>query len=340
MRSRFSNSLRLERVKRRRPNTRSAELTAKLELLRGRIRRSSPAYASLTEPATLNLSEIRTKVLEPGTTLLEFSLSDVANSYVFEVTTDSLRSFKLPSRSDIDAAARRVRETLLAREKKQLGLSKADKDLTIAIADLSKMVLGPLGRIHAGKRLLIVTDGILDFVPFAMLPDQGTNFPLIASYEIVRIPSGSTLATMREITTSRHHDLRREIAILADPVFSAQDERLAVKFRSKVPVVSESLTRSIAETGMTLPRLAFSYGEAISIGKARPPAATVLKTGVDANRDFVASGAIGDYRIVHFATHGLLNTKEPAALRHRAVSRRQAGQAAGWIPAAARHLQP
>ena len=140
------------------------QLTAELELLRGRIRKSSPAYASLTEPASLNLSEIQTKVLEPGTTLLEISLSDAATSYAWEVTSETLRGVKLPSRTDIEAAARRLRKSISAGEtpknespSQRAARLRVANDFTDANSALSRMVLGPLGGVRAGHRLLIVT---------------------------------------------------------------------------------------------------------------------------------------------------------------------------------------
>ena len=299
---------------------RTGELTAELALLRDKIRKSSPAYASLTEPVTLTLPEIRSKVLEPGTSLLEFSLSDFADSYVWEVTTDSLRSAKLPPRATVEAAARRVRESLLQREQskpetsaqKQARLDKSDKALAIASAALGKMLLGPLGGIRAGQRLLIVTDGVLDFIPFNMLPEPQSGVPLIMAHEIVRLPSASALALIRERTAARRTTPQREIVILADPVFSPDDERLPTALHSVNTVRPEDLNRFLNESGFSFPRLSFSSGEARAIANVSTKEKAVVKLGVDANRNFATSSELENFRIVHFATHGLLNTEIPS----------------------------
>ncbi len=294
------------------------QLTAQLELLRGTIRKSSPAYASLTEPASLTLSEIRTKILEPGTTLLEISLSDVASSYLWEVTTETLRGVKLPPRTDIEAAARRLRKSISAGEtpknespSQRAARLRVANDFNDANSALSRMVLGPLGGVRAGQHLVIVTDGILDVVPFTSLLDPKTGLPLIASHEIVKIPSASALVVLREGVASRNTKARN-IAILADPVFDAHDERLAASLQSRTPVTTGALSRSITETGLTIPRLVFSVQESKSIVDAAPRGSTVVKRDFEANRDFVSNGSLSGFRIVHFATHGLVDIENPA----------------------------
>jgi CHAT domain-containing protein len=250
--------------------------------------------------------------------LLEISLSDAANSYAWEVTTETLRGVKLPSRTEIEAAARRLLKSITAREipRNENPSQKAARlrlvnDFAGANSALSQMVLEPLGGIRPGQRLLIVTDGLLDLVPFTSLLDPKTGFPLIAYHEVVRIPSASALAVLREGIAARKTKTR-DIAILADPVFDAHDERFAASLQPQTPVVVGALSRSITETGLTIPRLVYSQAEAKSIVEAAPRGSTFVKKGFEANRDFVANGSLAGFRIVHFATHGLVDMERPA----------------------------
>jgi CHAT domain-containing protein len=58
-------------------------------------------------------------------------------------------------------------------------------------------------------------------------------------------------------------------------------------------------------------RLVFSDEEADFITGLAPRNSTLKATGFEASRQLVASGELGRYRIVHFATHGLINSEHP-----------------------------
>src|SRR5207237_4937775 len=93
------------------------------------------------------------------------------------------------------------------------------------------------------KRLVIVADGALQYLPFGALPSPtsklqgsksgngkqitGDGQPLIADYEIVSLPSASTLAVLRRETANRARPTK-SVAVLADPVFEETDERVHV----------------------------------------------------------------------------------------------------------------
>jgi len=77
------------------------------------IRKNSPQYSALTQPKPLGLKEIQQQ-LDPNTLLLEYALGE-ARSYLFAVTPDSLKTFELPKREQIEKLAREVSESLVAR---------------------------------------------------------------------------------------------------------------------------------------------------------------------------------------------------------------------------------
>ena len=59
-----------------------------------------------------------------------------------------------------------------------------------------------------------------------------------------------------------------------------------------------------------------------------------------ANRATVLKGDLSQYRYVHFATHGLLDSERPGLSSLVLSMVDAAGQAAGRLPARQRHLQP
>jgi CHAT domain-containing protein len=148
---------------------------------------------------------------------------------------------------------------------------------------------------------------------------------LIAKNEVVSIPSASVLSIIRREMAGRQR-AAKSVAVLADPVFEESDPRLASAKNGTpsgktlaAPVADaelSELTRSIrtmnfsdARDGFT--RLAFSRQEAESIIALTPKGSGLKATDFSASRDLVISQQLSQYRILHFATHGLLNSERP-----------------------------
>src|SRR5262249_29146506 len=141
------------------------------------IRRTSPRYAAFTQPQPLSVKEIQQQVLDPETLLLEYSLGE-GRSFLWAVTPASITSYVLPSRAEIEAAARRVYDVLTARNRHLPGetpdqwltrVTRAGVEYSKAAATLSRIVLGPVAGQLGKKRLMIVSDGALQYIPFGVL---------------------------------------------------------------------------------------------------------------------------------------------------------------------------
>jgi len=305
-------------------------LMSQYQQARTLIKANSPRYAALTQPHVLSLKEIQQSVLDPDTSLLEYSLGD-ERSYLWLVTQSSILSYELPKRSDIEAAARRVYELLTARQQaadrtvaeRFKRVAKADAEFQMASMALSKMLLGPVSPHLRTKRLLIVADGALQFVPFAALPvSKGVKNapPLIFEHEIVSLPSASVLAVLRSDTAGREH-ASKAIAVLADPVFDREDHRVRLREESKQPALKKSLgttdlERAMRDVGLldsrgNLSRLPFSRKEAEAILAAAPEGQAFKGLDFKASKAILESPEMSQYGIVHFATHALLNSKHP-----------------------------
>ena len=323
-----------------------ASITTEYDELGAQIRARSPRYAALTQPQTLTLTEIQQQVLDPDTLLLEYSLGDDA-SYLFVVSQTSINSYQLTKRAEIEEAARRVRELLTAPQpqpgdteaKYQARIKEAREGYWTQAAALSRMLLGPVASKLGRKRLAIVADGALHYIPFAVLPapspgnDGGRNSgpepqPLFVEHEIVSLPSASTLATLRRETAGRK-PAEKSLAVLADPVFMDDDTRVSrdvSKAGAKVktrPAGSDEtdigflqMKRSGWETGVIgaesgFGRLLSTRREAAAISALVPERERMQALDFEASRTTALRPELGEYRIVHFATHGLLNNIHP-----------------------------
>jgi CHAT domain-containing protein/Tfp pilus assembly protein PilF len=295
------------------------------EQIEAQIRQTSPRYAALTEPAPLTLKEIQSDALDEETLLLEYALGE-EKSFLWAVTPASIRSFELPKRAEIEPVARRMYELLIARnqnlpnetpERRRRRLEQAEAEYPKTSATLSQMLLGPVASELGNKRLLIVSDGILQYVPFAALPSPAApdSRPLVVDSEIVSLPSVSVLGVLRRESAGRK-PAGKTLAVLADPVFSKDDPRVQSSGKSRAAVEETSPVgdekRSARESGLAdLVRLRFSRMEADEIARLAADKMKLEAIDFSANRALATSAEIGQYRIVHFATHGLINNLRP-----------------------------
>jgi CHAT domain-containing protein len=263
------------------------------------IRVRSPRYASLVEPQSSGLDDVQ-RDLDADTVLLEYTLGD-ERSYVWVAGHDSLSGHELPSRARIEALARRVYDAL--------GQPQAP-ELRDAMAELSRAVVEPVAARIAGKRLAIVTEGTLQYIPFAALVDGGGR-PLIDSHEIVSLPSASTLRALRRDAPSPRVT-SRSVFVVADPVFDTHDPRVKGGAAQPRRTSTDALERSARDSGVAgLERLWFTRREADVIASLVPGDGGRKLLDFDASLERVSGADLTSYGIVHFATHGLLNNKHP-----------------------------
>jgi len=306
-------------------------LTTELQNAQAQIRATSPGYAALVQPSPLSLGAIQ-RQLDPDTVLLEYSLGN-ERSFLWAVTQTTLSSFELPKRAEIESKARAVYNLLTARHRREKGelpgawqkrVAEAEARYAEDSAELSRMLLGPVARRLGGKRLLIVADGALLYLPFAALPlpkAGGKGAPLIIEHEVVNLPSASTIAVLRRELGGRKA-APLTVAALGDPVFSPDDPRVssAREWRessaSDSSIVTDDIARALRdvdapETAVNLSPLPFTRREATSIIKLIPQRQGLLALGFDANKATATSPDLSQYRIVHFATHGLIDSLRP-----------------------------
>lgn len=282
------------------------------------LRANSPGYAALTEPPRMSISQVQ-QLLDANTVLLEYSLGEEV-SHLWAVTKTSLAVYDLPRRTDIETAAYRVHDlmTLQNRPEAEPNTHRGEQECQKALEQLSRMILGPIAHLLKQKRLVVVADGALQYVPFSALPTASRDTkptPLMVNHEIVTLPSLSVLAEIRRNALGRQQPAGL-VAVLADPVFDLNDERVITAKRSNTPKptpASISLTRSEVDLGLrkALPRLIYTREEADAVMKTIPPGKGLKATDFQANRSLATNSLLAKYRVVHFATHGFLNNRHP-----------------------------
>ncbi|HKS26552.1 MAG TPA: CHAT domain-containing protein [Pyrinomonadaceae bacterium] len=336
----------------------NAELEAELDKLQteydsieNQIRAASPRYASLTQPAPLTLADVQSQVLDDKTVLLEYSLG-APSSYLWAVTQGGVSLYKLPARASVDQQAIDLRAQLVpaklrtrlvgadvaSGQTRGLGLSTAPADNAAVTAfsnasnALYKTAVEPAAKDIGDKRILVVADGSLNYVPFEALVSAsgGADYSalpyLVKTNEIIYAPSASVISVIRKQSKPA---AGKGMLLVADPVFNSSDPR--AKGAAAAPATSgdtrglglSSAIKDVAgETpaasgaagaGLPLARLMGTRMEAEQIGQIVKTSGGTADTWLDlnANEANVSTRDLKNYRVVHIATHGLLNAERP-----------------------------
>jgi CHAT domain-containing protein/tetratricopeptide (TPR) repeat protein len=313
--------------------------------IENQIRTASPRYAALTGAQPQSLAEVQQKVLDDGTVLLEYSLGN-DSSYLFAVGRSSISLFKLPPRSNLDKLATDFRAQLIppklqrrivgidvaADQQRGLGLVEGPAENLGAFMNASNglylAAVAPAASPLGEKRLLVVADGALNYVPFEALikttdgADYASLSYLIKTNEIVYAPSASVVAAIRQ---QGNKVAGKNLLVVADPVFNTDDPRLkgnsAVQSGGEARGLGLGLESAINDVtdspapagGLRLARLIGTRTEAEEIGKIAKAGGvqTDLWMDLNASEENVGSRDMTSYRVIHIATHGLLDAQRP-----------------------------
>ncbi|WYL98014.2 MAG: CHAT domain-containing tetratricopeptide repeat protein [Gloeotrichia echinulata IR180] len=285
------------------------DLLAQYRELQTQIRTSSPKYAALKYPQPLDLAQIQQQ-LDPDTMLLQYSLGK-ERSYLWAVTPNSLDTYELPPQAEIEKITNDFRQSLVT-------VTGSNQQAKIA-KQLSQIILAPVANKLGKKRLVIVADGALQTIPFAALTDPTSPEsyqPLLVNHEIVNLPSSSTIAIIRQETKGRK-PAPKALAILADPIFSADDSRVTGKpdkddSNSEFDPQRSALSRSVKNLNRNgWDRLPGTREEAKAILQLLSPQDSLQVFDFDANYDWVTNPQLSQYRVIHLATHGFADGINP-----------------------------
>lgn len=300
---------------------------------RGEIAQRFPAYADLVSPKRPSVAEIKTSLAE-GEAMLSFYFGQY-HSFVWAVPKDGAVAFAKIDATDGDIAhyVSRLREALEPQVEIISDIPAFDLKLGYKLYTL---LLKPVeSGWKQAKDLIVVTNGALGLFPLSLLPtapaavrpDDGPlfsnykNVPWLArSHAVTMVPSTTALRTLRQLPPGKVD--RGELVAFGDPYFNREQEADAEKGGSMVEVADlGSVTRGVplkrrnspklddvdrAELGM-LPRLPDTADELKSMALAlRSDPSRVLNLGKDAAENVVKGMNLSGFKIVAFATHGLV----------------------------------
>ncbi len=317
------------------------KLRADRKAARLEINRRFPSYAELIDPKPPSVGDIKA-TLRPGEALISFYFGQNA-SFVWAVPKDGPVAFaSVPATAiELEAKVRRLRQAL---EPQITMVSEIPPfDLTLGY-ELYAMLLKPIEAAwQPAKSLIVVTNGALGELPLGLLPTASAqvdmqakpqfagyrNVPWLArTHAITVIPSGSALLTLRRLPP--RSPKRDKLIGFGDPYFSEQEaaEAEAPEPAEAALVVAaaqasgaDAVTRGAplkrrasphtenvdtAQLAM-LPRLPDTRLELTAMAEALgADPAKVLYLGKAANEENVETVDLSRFRVVAFATHGLV----------------------------------
>ena len=263
------------------------EASHALDEVRGRVRNANPRYADLIQPVVPAVEVIQKTLLDDDVGVLEYWLGS-RESYVWILTRHSFRAVRLPPRAEIERLGRDLGVLLRtgpgdaqARGFEALAAADARRGAALrgAADRLARVVVGPDVIRGLPHKLAIVADGVLQSLPFGLLPTADGR-SLDTTYDVTYLPSITTLQWLRR--SGRMDARSASLAVFGAPTLEA-----------------------------SLSPLSYSRVEADTIAGLVPKERVWLAVGSEASRASALAADWGRFRVVHFAAHAVVDAGRP-----------------------------
>ncbi|GLS46954.1 hypothetical protein GCM10007884_49540 [Methylobacterium brachythecii] len=294
------------------------------------LRREFPRYAELTRPRPITVADAQ-RLLDPDEAMVVL-LTGTPDSFVFAITREGVSWRKLPL--DAEAISEKVaafRRGLDLVEFQRSGSDPAARfDLGRAHA-LYETLLGPVAGTIAGKHgLVFVPTGALTALPFHLLVTEAPAIPerqaprmtdyrdaawLIRGHAVSVLPSVNSLDALR--ATPRGASAPSTMIGFGDPVFSRADAPPMVASARGGGEAPRATRAGYSDfwrgagidrerLSQALPQLPETADELNAISHRLKVSASDVFLGEQATERAVKQAPLSNYRIVYFATHGLV----------------------------------
>ncbi len=297
------------------------QLNNELEDIKAQLKQNSPIYSAIKNPAPFDVGAFQRDVLDEKSVLLEFSFG-ADESYLWLVGKNFVESYILPPREQLESRIEKLRKLIDSRgrlkdeaiEDYQTRIAAAESEYERESQIFSRELLGQVAGQIEGKRLIIVPDGKLHYFPIAALPFPGStdNTPILLTNETIYEPSAATLALLTQNGRTASA-ATKNLLVFSDPIFSVEDSRISAAETKSLPETSSLQTENFrfAESLTSLVRLNASRTESDSIIEIVGASDSTALNGAEATRESALNASVADYKIVHFATHGIIDEERP-----------------------------
>jgi len=274
-----------------------------------KIRQQNPRYAGLQYPEPINLADAQ-KLIDKDTVLMEYFVGK-KSSFCFVITSDGSKAFSVPAEKQLNENIRLITDAIQKPDPVLETTSGTYGQYATTARSLYKKLLAPAGAaLQAKRRIIIAPDGMLGYLPFESLLTADGDFKQIdfsklsylgSNYEIQYVPSISVLAAIEQYRQPADENNRKQLIAFADPLSQPEVSKNN----------SPELDRTVRDWSSSIKELPYSRTEVEEISKLYPKGSTTLLIGKDATEVNAKKMDLQDYRIVHFASHGLIDEEHP-----------------------------
>ncbi|MFZ2509163.1 MAG: CHAT domain-containing tetratricopeptide repeat protein [Steroidobacteraceae bacterium] len=272
-----------------------ALLRAEATLLESRLAKSQASPGGSKAPDADALIDAAPRIQQ----LAEYFLGN-EHSWLFEIRDGVVTVHNLPDHGEIESLARQLHVAWRSP-------AKAKGNRAAISHQLAASIFGPLTKPIPGETLLVIPDGALHLVPMALLARQ--TWPEMQPGSAIVIPS---LSATRAVPHGQDSTAGKSLAVVADPIYAPSDSRIRLALRQPAATGAAPVTRSTRDLNslQRLPATAVEASDLLAL--MSKPSETLALIGPDASRERVTSAHLDQYRIVHFATHALADSQDPA----------------------------
>ncbi|MBK7705247.1 MAG: CHAT domain-containing protein [Acidobacteria bacterium] len=283
-------------------------LQAELDELNSQLKRSNPMLGKIKDPRNFDLATFQEQVTDDETIVLEFFLG-AQESFLWTIRKGDVEVTVLPPRARIEERVDRLRDAVAARairpddsiESFSQRAATADLTLRTEGRSLSEMLFSRIAPKLQGKKLIVVADGKLHYYPVLALPMplSDRDDPLILTNQVIYAHSAASLQLLREkdpesVKTSK------PVLVFSDPVFGEDDPRLPA-----------AVSAENTEAAVTFRRLSGSAEEGATVARILGADPDSVLSGFQATRENAIADRVSEYRVIHFATHGVVDDVRP-----------------------------
>lgn len=247
------------------------------------------------------LSNIRKKLLDKKTALIEFYLDD-NQSYLLYISNNKSGLFRFSGNDVIQGLVTTFLKVLKSFE------TRNGQELTVSRQLLEEIIPAKIrSDLNDKDALIIVPDGILFNLPFEALPSirEGYSSYLVEDLAISYCPSVSSLFLLK-YPQKQKAETSGLLALggITYGIDEPQNEKFAYKGRIDV-------LNTLYNDNRDLFPLPFSNKEVVEIGKQFPRNKRTILTGDSASEGVLKRLPLGNYKFIHFACHGIQDEKHP-----------------------------
>jgi len=234
--------------------------------------------------------DVQSRILADRTVLLEYFMTE-ERSFLILVSSRGMELFILAGKAELEASLRAYLKIISERSAGVAAINGAAERIG---RQLLPFLTG--GRYADASNLIIVPDGILHDLPFESLRVRhgNGNRYLIESYAVSYGPSASSLLALRDRRGDRIWT--KDLLALGGALYDD---------------VSPMDAKGLRQRSFDFRPLPYSEREVREVAKLFAKDRVHILVGEAANEDALKALRLQDYRIIHFACHGLLDETHP-----------------------------